>query len=47
MIAGLLIVPVVSMFTKKPDSTLVEEAFSCYDKKVLGPQRSALGEHGE
>ena len=47
MIAGLLIVPVVSMFTKKPDSTLVEEAFSCYDKKVLVPQRSALGEHGE
>ena len=44
MIAGLVLVPVVSLFTKKPDTALVEDAFSCYDKKVLVPQRDALGE---
>ncbi|MDE5965940.1 MAG: sodium/solute symporter [Lachnospiraceae bacterium] len=30
MIAGLIIVPVVSLFTKKPDDALVEDAFSAY-----------------
>ena len=47
MLAGLIIVPVVSLFTAKPDAVLVNEAFSCYDKKVLVPQRSALGDHHE
>lgn len=32
MIAGLIIVPVVSLFTKKPDDALVEDAFSAYEK---------------
>ena len=44
MIAGLVIVPVVSLITPKPDRNVVEEAFSCYQKKVLVPQREALGE---
>ena len=44
MIAGLVIVPVVSLFTPKPDAQLVEDAFSCYDKKVTVPQSEALGE---
>jgi len=44
MIAGLLIVPVVSLFTKKPDEALVENAFACYEEKVLVPQRSALAD---
>ncbi len=44
MIVGLVIVPVVSLFTRKPDSALVEDAFSCYEHKVLVPQSSALGE---
>ena len=44
MIAGLIIVPVVSAFTKKPDEKLVEDAFSCYQRKVLVPQREALGD---
>ncbi len=30
MIAGLILVPVVSLVTKKPDDAVVEEAFSCY-----------------
>jgi len=44
MIAGLVIVPVVSAFTKKPEAALVEDAFSCYEEKVLVPQRSALSD---
>ena len=44
MIAGLVIVPLVSLFTPKPDARLVEETFSCYDEKVLVRQRQALGD---
>jgi SSS family solute:Na+ symporter len=47
MLAGLLIVPLVSLATKAPDAKLVEDAFSCYDKKVLVPQSEALGEAEE
>ncbi|MBR3212256.1 MAG: sodium:solute symporter [Firmicutes bacterium] len=34
MLAGLVIVPVVSWFTGKPDKELVDHAFSCYDRKA-------------
>ncbi|MBR1585936.1 MAG: sodium:solute symporter [Clostridia bacterium] len=44
MIAGLIIVPVVSVFTKAPDRKLVDDAFSCYSKKVLVKQSEALGD---
>jgi len=44
MLAGMVIVPVVSLFTKKPDETLVEDAFACYEHKVLVRQGQALGE---
>ena len=44
MIAGLIIVPVVSLFTKKVDKEKVEDAFSCYDKKVLVSAKEALGD---
>ena len=44
MLAGLVIVPVVSVFTPKPDKKVVDGAFACYDEKVLVPQSSALGE---
>ncbi len=30
MLAGLVIVPLVSIFTKKPDESIVENAFTCY-----------------
>ena len=43
MLAGLVIVPVVSIFTKKPDNALVEDAFACYNKKTEVPQKTALG----
>ncbi|MBQ9833455.1 MAG: sodium:solute symporter [Clostridia bacterium] len=32
MIAGFVIVPIVSLFTKKPDADLVNDAFSCVSK---------------
>ncbi len=47
MIIGLIIVPVISLFTPKPDKKLVDDAFSCYDKKVVVPQSEALGESEE
>ena len=43
MIAGLILVPLVSLFTKKPDAKVVEDAFECYNEKVLVPQKNALG----
>ena len=44
MIAGLVIVPVISLFTKKPDSEKVEDMFSCYESKVTVSAKEALGE---
>ena len=34
MLAGFVIVPLVSLITAKPDSKLVEDAFASYDKEV-------------
>ena len=44
MLAGLVIVPVVSTLTKAPDKQLVEDAFSCYNRKVTVRQSEALGD---
>ena len=44
MLAGLVIVPVVSLFTRKPEKQLVDDAFSCYEQRVLVRQREALGD---
>ncbi len=43
MLAGLVIVPVVSLFTPKPDRKLVENAFACYEVKTEVSQKTALG----
>ena len=43
MAASLVIVPIVSMFTKKPDKTFVEETFACYDKATIASQKNDLG----
>ena len=43
MLAGLIIVPVVSLFTPKPDSRIVDEVFACYDIPTEVPQKTALG----
>ena len=34
MVGGLIIVPIVSLFTKKQDPAKVDEMFNCYEKKV-------------
>lgn len=44
MIAGLVIVPVVSLFTKKPEASFIDETFSCYEKRVEVPSYEALGD---
>ena len=43
MLAGLVLVPLVSLVTPKPDKKLVEDAFNCYNEKVTVPQYEALG----
>ena len=47
MLGGFVIVPVVSLFTKKPDKALVDDAFSCYDKTVTVRAKDALGDEVE
>ena len=47
MLAGLVIVPVVSAFTKKPDAKRLEEIFSCYEKKVTVTVTDSIGDSGE
>ena len=42
MLAGLVIVPVVSLFTKKPDQNIVNKAFDCYNVTSPVPQKTAL-----
>ena len=44
MIAGLIIVPVVSLLPKKPDTDLVNNVFSCYDRKVTVTAKEAIGD---
>ena len=43
MLAGLVIVPVVSLFTPKPDKAMVDSTFACYDKENTVSQKTALG----
>ena len=44
MLMGLVLVPVVSMLTKKPDVKLIEEAFACYNVTVQAEQNITLGD---
>lgn len=44
MIAGLAIVPVVSIFTKAPDKKRLEDVFSCYERKVTVTVKDSIGE---
>ena len=44
MIAGLIIVPIVSAITPKPNKEKVEEAFACYKKTVVVPETENLGQ---
>ncbi len=44
MIAGLVIVPLVSLATKAPDKARLEEIFSCYEQRVTVTVRDSIGE---
>ena len=44
MLAGFIIVPLVSAFTKAPDKKLVDDAFACYDTKVVVTAKHSLSE---
>ena len=43
MLAGFVIVPVVSLLTPKPDPIFIRHAFACYEKKVEAAQKLTLG----
>ena len=42
MVGGLIVVPLVSLFTAKMDESKVDEMFLSFEKKVQVPQREAL-----
>ena len=44
MVSGLIIVPVVSALTRKPNPQLINDAFSSYEKKVYVSVKNALPE---
>lgn len=42
MVVGLILVPIVSLFTKKPDGAKVDDMFTCYDQTVLVHSSTSL-----
>lgn len=42
MIGGIIILPIVSLFTAQMPKSDIEEMFSCYEKKVLVPVKETL-----
>jgi len=42
IVSSLFVVPIVSLFTPKPDKQMVDEAFSCYEEKVTVPVRVSM-----
>ena len=42
MVAGLVVVPVVSLVTPKPDQKKMEELFGCYEEKVTITKKRSL-----
>ena len=44
MIAGLVIVPAVSLFTRAPGEKRLEEIFSCYERRVTVTVKDSIGE---
>ena len=43
MVGGLILVPLISILTKRPDKETVEEMFSCYGAKVESDVTKSLG----
>ena len=47
MIAGLIIVPIVSLITPKPNKEKMDELFKCYDRTVVVHSKTSLEEEVE
>ena len=47
MLAGLVLVPVVSLFTAAPEKAHVEHVFSCYERTVTVSVTDSIGDHSE
>ena len=43
MVGGLIIVPIVSLFTQKSKPESVDEKFSCYDTEVVTTKKDSIG----
>ncbi|MGN0384753.1 MAG: sodium:solute symporter [Lachnospiraceae bacterium] len=43
MVGGLIIVPIVSLITKKPEKKEVDRIFACYDEKIETTKQQNLG----
>ena len=43
MLGGLVIVPIVNLFSRKPPKELVDGSFACYEKTTVVQQATALG----
>lgn len=46
MVAGLILVPLVSLVTKKPEEALLTKAFSCYQRMAYVSVKTSLPENG-
>ena len=42
MVGGLILVPVVSLFTKKQEKKVIDDLFACYEEKVMTTRKEAL-----
>ena len=47
MLAGLVLVPVVSLFTAAPEKAHVAHVFSCYERTVTVSVTDSIGDHSE
>ena len=44
MLAGLVLVPAVSLLTRPPQPRHVEQVFRCYDRQVVVTVRDSIGD---
>jgi len=47
MLAGLVIVPIVSLFTPKLPNSHLDHVFACYDRTVIVTVKDSIGDHTE
>ena len=47
MLAGLILVPIVSLFTKKPDKNEMDKLFEVFEEQVTVRRKTALPQNEE